>query len=44
MIQEQSKAHLLDAFAECLASGYSAKEIRKILTNVVESKRLPNTC
>ena len=44
MIQEQSKAHLLDAVAECLASGYSAKEIRKMVTNVVDSKRLPYTC
>lgn len=43
LIQKQSKSHLFDAVSECLVSGFSAKEIRKIVTDVVDSKPLPYT-
>ena len=43
LMQEQSKSHLDDAVSECLASGFSPKEVRSMVTKVVETKRLPYT-
>ena len=40
-IRQQSKSHLVDAVAECIASGFKAKEIQKMVNSVIQEKRLP---
>jgi len=35
------KSHLVDAVAECVASGLSTNEIRKVVTETVDAKTVP---
>lgn len=38
------KSHLVDAVAECVASGLSTNEIRKTVTETVDAKTVPYQC
>ena len=35
------KSHLIDAVAECMASGLTTNEIRKVVTETIEAKVVP---
>ena len=40
-IRHQVKSHLIDAVAECAASGISAKDIRQVVSATIDNKNRP---
>jgi len=40
-VRNMAKAHLMDSVAECIASGITPQDVRKVVSETIDSGRLP---